>query len=80
MAKEMTYSELYKKFCVWSPEHANMVEDYRPWGRNSIVVWLKNGMMYKVKYIDDTTFIMQTVTKVDIDKKFSKGEMQYENS
>ena len=73
-AKEITWGEIYEKFCAWSPEHAKMVNDYRPWGSTSIVVWLKNGQAYKVKYIADDKFVMQTVSKADIDKKFSKGE------
>lgn len=66
----MTYGELYKKFCAWSPEHAKMVKDYRPWGTNSIVVWLSNGMSYKVKYIEEGKFIMQTVSEEDVKRKF----------
>lgn len=66
----ITYGEIYEKFCIWSPEHAKMVKDYRPWGSMSIVVWLTGGQAYKVKYIADDKFIMQTVTKADIDKKF----------
>lgn len=66
---EITYGEIYKEFCEWSPEHAAMVEDYRPWGSTSIVVWLKGGQAYKVKRIDTNHFIMQPVSKADIDKK-----------
>lgn len=68
----MTYGELYEKFRKWSPEHAAMVTDYRPWGTNSIVVWLNNGMAFKVKYYADDKFIMQHVSQVDIDRKFNK--------
>lgn len=70
----LTSEQIYAKFCAWSPEHASMVKDYNLWGRTSIVIWLNNGMMYKVKYINDTKFIMQVVTKEDVDNKFSKGE------
>ena len=71
---ELTTREIYNKFCAWSPDHAKLIRDYRPWGSTSIVIWLKNGMMYKVKYISDDKFVMQIVTKEDIDRKFSKGE------
>lgn len=67
---ELTYGDIYKKFCEWSPERAKMVVDYRPWGSKSIVVWLQNKMAYKVKYIDDSRFVVQALTKADIDKKF----------
>lgn len=30
--KELTYGDIYRDFCNWSPEHAAMVVDYRPWG------------------------------------------------
>ena len=66
----MTYDELYKEFCEWSPEHAAMVTDYRPWGSHSIVIWLNNGMTYKVKRCDINRFVMQRVSHEDINKKF----------
>lgn len=66
----MTYGDIYTEFCEWSPSHAAMVIDYRPWGRTSIVVWLRNGTAYKVKRIDKHKFIMQTVSEEDIKKKF----------
>lgn len=69
---ELTYDELYKEFCEWSPEHAKMVKDYRPWGRNSIVIWLSNNMAYKVKRVDKNHFIMQMVSKSDINNKLYK--------
>jgi len=68
----MTHEELYKKFCNGSPGHANRVTEYRPWGKTSIVVWLTNGMAYKVKYIDDSHFIMQMLTEEDIKKKYGE--------
>lgn len=75
---ELTSKSIYDKFSKWSPEHAAKIKEYRPWSSTSIVVWLENGMMYKIKYIADNKFIMQTVTKEDIDNKFNliKGEEQ----
>lgn len=67
---ELTYEEIYKEFCEWSPEHAKMVKDYRPWGNNSILVLLNNGMAFKVKYFDSNHFVMQMVSKEDIRKKY----------
>lgn len=69
---EMTYGELYEAFREWSPEHAAMVIDYRPWGSYSIVVWLNNGHAYKVKYHGPNRFTMQMVSKEDIEKKFNR--------
>ncbi len=68
---ELTYGELYKRFCEWSPEHSKMVKDYRPWGSTSIVIWLENGQAYKVKYHAPDRFTMQALSKADIDKKFN---------
>ena len=68
--KKLTCDEIYEKFLAWSPEHATMVKAHGPWGSTSIVIWLYNGMAYKVKYIADDKFIMQVITKADIDKKF----------
>lgn len=70
MAK-LTYDEIYKEFCEWSPWHAKMIEDYRPWGSTSIVIWLSNGHAYKVKRCAPGRFIMQYVSKDDIDAKFN---------
>lgn len=66
---ELTYGELYKEFCDWSPKHAKMVTDYKPWGNMSIEVWLSNGQAYKVKRQAPGRFTMQSVSKADIDKK-----------
>lgn len=70
MEDSITYGELYSEFCKWSPEHAKMVSDYRPWGRTSIVVWLNNGQAYKVKRTGPDRFVMQLVSEADIKKKF----------
>lgn len=66
----MTHQEIYYKFCKWSPIHANMVKEWKPWGSSSICVWLTNGMMYKVKHYMGGAFIMQTLSDEDIRKKY----------
>ena len=68
---EITWGQIYEEFCEWSPEHAAMVIDYRPWGGHSIVIWLRNGTIYKVKRHGPDRFIMQAVTQEDINKKFN---------
>lgn len=68
---EITYGEIYKEFREWSPEHAKMVIDYRPWGGHSIVIWLNNGMAYKVRRTAPNKFVMQSLSKEDINKKFN---------
>lgn len=68
---EITWGEIYKEFCEWSPEHAKMVKDYKPWGSTSIVIWLEGGKAYKVKYHAPNRFTMQALSKTDIDKKFN---------
>lgn len=67
---EITWGEIYKEFCEWSPEHAKMVMDYKPWGSNSILVWLTSGLTYKVKRVGPGEFIMQSVSEEDIENKF----------
>ena len=67
--KELTYGDIYRDFCNWSPEYAAMVNDYRPWGRNSILVWLNNGQAYKCKRHAADRFTMQLVSEEDINKK-----------
>lgn len=71
---EITHGELYKEFCEWSPEHAKMVKDYRPWGKHSIVVWLEGGHAYKVKRYAPDKFLMQAVSEEDIKKKFGLSQ------
>ena len=67
---EITWGDIYKEFCEWSPMHAEMVVDYRPWGSTSIVVWLRNGMAYKVKRFAPGKFVMQSLSEEDIKKKY----------
>lgn len=69
--KTLTWGQIYKEFCEWSPAHAKMVVDYRPWGSTSIVVWLNNGQAYKCKRYAKNKFIMQAVSEDDINKKFN---------
>lgn len=71
---EITWGEIYKEFCEWSPRHAEMVVDYRPWGSTSIVVWFDNGQAYKVKRHAPGRFTMQMVSKDDINKKFGLNQ------
>ena len=68
--KELTYDEIYKDFCNWSPEHAAMVVDYNPWGHTSILVWLNNGQTYKCKRHAADRFTMQPVSEEDIRKRY----------
>ena len=68
--KELTYGDIYRDFCNWSPEHAAMVVDYRPWGHTSILVWLNNGQAYKCKRHAAGRFTMQLVSEEDIKKKY----------
>ena len=70
MDNDIIYSQLYNEFCEWSPEHAAMVVDYRPWGHTSILVWLNNGQAYKCKRYAPGRFTMQLVSEEDIKKKY----------
>lgn len=65
----MTYGELYQKFCEAEPDMAKQICDYRPWGRNSIVIWLDGGTAYKVKDIGGK-FVKQLVSADDIKRKY----------
>lgn len=67
---EITYGELFEEFCAWNPILAHKIDDYRPWGSTSIVIWLNNGFTYKVKRYAPNRFIMQAVSQDDINKKF----------
>lgn len=64
-----THQRIFSEFCEWSPTHASMVVDYGPWGSNSIVVWLNNGIAYKIKKHAPHRFTMQTVSEEDIMNK-----------
>ena len=66
----LTWLQIYKEFCEWSPAHAKMIVDYRPWGSTSIVVWLNNGQAYKCKRHAADRFTMQLVSEEDIKKKY----------
>lgn len=66
------HEEILDEFKEWSPEHADMVTDYKPWGSSSIIIWLNNGLAYKVKRFAPGKFIMQLISEEDIAKKFNK--------
>lgn len=66
---EITHGEIYVEFCNWYPEIGAQTIDYKPWGSTSIVIWLDNGMKYKVKRHASDRFTMQTVSDDDINKK-----------
>lgn len=65
-----TYKEIYDDFYSWNPELGSKVIDYEPWGSTSIVIWLNNGMIYKVKRYEHDKFVLQTLSKEDVDRKF----------
>ena len=69
-ATNVTHNEIFNEFCIWSPTLAPKVVAYRPWGSTSIVVWLNNGFIYKIKRYGPDKFVMQAVSKDDVNKKF----------
>lgn len=71
MNNELTHEDIYKEFCEWSPDYAEMITDYKPWGHTSIVIWLRNGYTYKCKRHDKGVFTMQHVSESDIKRKFN---------
>lgn len=70
----MIFGELCQEFREWSPTHAKMVVEYKPWGSNSILVRLSSGLAYKAKRIGPNEFVMQSVSEDDIKMKF-KGHI-----
>lgn len=66
------WDEIYEEFCEWSPEHTNMVVEYKPWGSTSIMIKLNSGLAYKVKRFAPGKFIMQLISEEDIKKKYNK--------
>ena len=67
----LTHDDIYKEFCEWSPKHAAMIIDYKPWGSTSILIRLNNGQAYKCKRCAQNRFIMQMVSELDIKKKYN---------
>lgn len=67
----MTHNDIFEEFCKWSPEHASMVTEYKPWGGTSILIRLTNGTAYKVKRYDAVRFVMQPVSEDDINRKYN---------
>lgn len=67
----MTKEEIFKDFCEWSPEHAEMTCSYRQWGENSIAIWLVNGYIYKCKCYAPHRFVMQQLSEDDVKRKYN---------
>ena len=65
------HEEIFEEFCEWLPEYVPNIKEYKPWGSTSIVVWLKDGLIYKVKRFAPKKFIMQMVSKEDVERKFN---------
>jgi len=68
---EITWGEIYTEFCNLNPDIGAMIIDYRPWGSTSIVIWLENGMAYKIKRHAPGRFIIQPVSEDDLNRKFN---------
>lgn len=68
----MAHNKLFKLFKNWNPGMAEMVIEYKPWGRNSLCIWLRNGMIYKAKYYGENKFVMQTVSEEDVKRKYDE--------
>lgn len=68
---ELTHDEIYNEFCECNPKRAENVIDYRPWGSNSILIYLNNGNAYKCKRYAPYRFNIQMVSEEDIKKKFN---------
>lgn len=63
---------IYNKFCTKNPNVVSDVIGFKRWGDSSIVVECKNDIFYKVKYREfDNSIYVQSVSKEDVDKKFS---------
>ena len=59
-------------FCTKNPNVVSDIVNYKRWGDSSIVVECKNDIFYKVKYREfDNSIYVQSVSKEDVDKKFS---------
>ena len=67
---EINHEKILHEFMKWSPYHADMVVNYRPWGHTSILVCLNNGQSYKCKRHAADRFTMQLVSEEDIKKKY----------
>ena len=70
MAGTKPWKKIFEEFKKWSPQHAGMVIEYRPWGNNSIAVWLSNGLTYKVKKYGPGKFTMQVLSEEEIKRKY----------
>lgn len=66
----MDQKELFELFKKWNPGMARMIVNYKQWGHSSICLWLRNGMLYKAKYYPVNKFVMQTLTKEDVERKY----------
>lgn len=66
----MAHEDIFKEFCEWSPWHAVLVVEYKPWGSASILIRLSSGAAYKAKRYGEKKFILQPVTEDDINRKY----------
>lgn len=68
---EYTYGDMMREMQEVDDELREHWLDARPWGSHgAMVVWLKNGKIYKVKK-NGSRFVKQLLTKEEVERKFN---------
>lgn len=66
--------EIYNRLCNYDPKLGEQVLAYEPWGKTSIIIYLYNGLKYKVKIIDNKKLLIQQLSNEDVNKKFNRND------
>lgn len=69
MEEQVTHGEIFEEFCANNREFASNIIFYRPWGSTSIVVWTRDGHIFKVKRTAPNLFVMQRMSEEDVNKR-----------
>lgn len=65
--KIITYGDVERKFHEKNPNLKNKVNDYRPHGNNSIIIWFTNGTEIIVEYNPETDdFEILEINKIEV--------------
>lgn len=70
---EYTYGDMMREMQSADAELRENWADARPWGSHgAMVVWLKNGKIYKVQKVGGK-FLKQALTKEEVQRKYGLG-------
>ena len=61
--------KIFEMFRTHNREFASNIIFYRQWGSTSIVAWLRDGRIFKIKCTEPNLFVVQRMSEEDVNKR-----------